>query len=273
MKVVDLPMQGLPLGGNSRRESFWNPVVSKVEQRLAPWKGAFISKGGRLVLIKAMLSSLPSYFMTVFPMPTMVARKLEKIQRSFFWNEGFWGLGVGRMRDKSLSLLAKWLWRFGREEDSLWKMMLCAKYKLDPNLLLWDCDKFKSGSIFVKNINRLFFDEQRDVNIVKNGFSVVIGGGDKGLCPPKVEVFVWQLLKGRVLVREVLLKFGATARYGKFAWVGGVLVSVFHLRLRIRCWLGMRCALPDLGKEYGAYYSLQQCGVYGKAKMRQFLKA
>ncbi|KAK3220828.1 hypothetical protein Dsin_014798 [Dipteronia sinensis] len=30
----------------------------------------------------------------------------------------------------------------------------------------------------------------------------------RGLIPPKVEVFIWQLLKGRVVVREVLVSFG-----------------------------------------------------------------
>ncbi|KAK3199202.1 hypothetical protein Dsin_022617 [Dipteronia sinensis] len=30
----------------------------------------------------------------------------------------------------------------------------------------------------------------------------------QGLCPPKIEVFVWQLLKGRTLVKEVLLRLG-----------------------------------------------------------------
>ena len=75
---------GLPLGGNPNREVFWNPVIKKVEQRLAPWKRNFISKGGRLVLIKAVLSSLPSYFMSVFSIPALVAKKLEKLQRNFF---------------------------------------------------------------------------------------------------------------------------------------------------------------------------------------------
>ena len=46
---------------------------------LAPWKRAFISKGGRLVLIKDILSSLPSYFMSVFHIPVVVAKKLEKL--------------------------------------------------------------------------------------------------------------------------------------------------------------------------------------------------
>ena len=131
-KSSSLPVTylGLPLGGNSSRESFWNPIIKKVEQRLAPWKRAFISKGGRLVLIKVVMSSLPTYFMTVFllPVAVAVAKKLEKFQRNFFWNDGIvkkkihhvdWeslsmnkrkrGLGIGRMRDKGLSLMAKWI--------------------------------------------------------------------------------------------------------------------------------------------------------------------
>ncbi|KAK2662668.1 hypothetical protein Ddye_001242 [Dipteronia dyeriana] len=31
------------------------------------------------------------------------------------------GLGIGRMLVKNDGLLAKWVWRFGREETSLWK--------------------------------------------------------------------------------------------------------------------------------------------------------
>ena len=30
----------------------------------------------------------------------------------------------------------------------------------------------------------------------------------KSICPPKVEIFVWQLLHGRVLMREILKCFG-----------------------------------------------------------------
>ncbi|KAK2644709.1 hypothetical protein Ddye_019904 [Dipteronia dyeriana] len=79
---------GLPLEGYSGREALWNPVVHMVEHRLTLWKSALISKGGQLVLIKTVLSSLSSYFMTIFPIPEGVAKKLEKIQRDFFWNDG-----------------------------------------------------------------------------------------------------------------------------------------------------------------------------------------
>ncbi|KAK3219592.1 hypothetical protein Dsin_013562 [Dipteronia sinensis] len=37
---------GLPLGGNTSKEAFWNLAVNNVEQRLASWKRGFISEGG-----------------------------------------------------------------------------------------------------------------------------------------------------------------------------------------------------------------------------------
>ena len=79
---------GLPLGAKTRLKSLWNPILSRAEKRLAPWKRKFLNKGGRLVLIKLVLSSIPSYFFSVFLVPLGVAKALEKLQRSFFWGDG-----------------------------------------------------------------------------------------------------------------------------------------------------------------------------------------
>jgi hypothetical protein len=43
----------------------------------------YLSKGGRLMLIKRTLSSLPTYFLSLFPISKGVAHLLEKIQRDF----------------------------------------------------------------------------------------------------------------------------------------------------------------------------------------------
>ncbi|KAK2636756.1 hypothetical protein Ddye_031548 [Dipteronia dyeriana] len=83
-----------------------------------------------------------------------------KASAAFFWNDSHmrrkidsvdWdtlckhkkhgGLGIGKMRDKGLSLMAKCSWRLGREESSLLKNVLCAKYGLGDKPLLWDCCK------------------------------------------------------------------------------------------------------------------------------------
>ncbi|KAK2649652.1 hypothetical protein Ddye_017141 [Dipteronia dyeriana] len=89
-KIVSFPIVylGLPLCGNPNLKSFWNPVVEKIERRLAPWKVRFLTKCGRLVLIKAVFLSIPMFYMSVLRMPIGVTLKIEKLQRKFFWGDG-----------------------------------------------------------------------------------------------------------------------------------------------------------------------------------------
>ena len=87
-KIVSLPMKylGLPLGATFKAKLIWNPIIERMEKRLAGWKRHYLSKGGKVTLIKSTLSSLPTYFLSLFPIPTRVAHWLEKIQRDFLWN-------------------------------------------------------------------------------------------------------------------------------------------------------------------------------------------
>ena len=123
---------GLPLGGNPTKKTFWEPVVTKVAKRLDGWKRAFLSRGGRLTLIRSVLSSLPIYFLSLFKMPQGVADVIEKLMRDFLWG-GYndschlvrWdeatkpkhkrGLEIGNLILRNKSLLVKWIWRFSRE--------------------------------------------------------------------------------------------------------------------------------------------------------------
>jgi hypothetical protein len=57
---------GLPIGGDSRKLRFWKPVVDCIVARLSSWKNKFLSLGGRLVLLKSVMSSLPVYFLSFF---------------------------------------------------------------------------------------------------------------------------------------------------------------------------------------------------------------
>ena len=61
-------------------------VEEKVRRRLALWKHQYIiPKGGRIILIKSTMTSMPLYQMSLFRMPKLVARRLEKLQRDFLW--------------------------------------------------------------------------------------------------------------------------------------------------------------------------------------------
>jgi len=63
----------------------WTSIIEKMENRLAGWKRLYLSKGGRLTLIKGTLSNLPTYFLSLFPIPMGVAHRLEKLKRDFLW--------------------------------------------------------------------------------------------------------------------------------------------------------------------------------------------
>ena len=79
---------GLPLGAPNKASSVWDGVEERVRRRLALWKCQYISKGGRITLIKTTMASTPLYQMSFLRMPKIVARRLEKLQRDFSWGGG-----------------------------------------------------------------------------------------------------------------------------------------------------------------------------------------
>ena len=67
-RVGSLPMTylSMPLGAHYKDSSIWNPIIEKMERRLSSWKCLYLLKGGRLTLLKNTLSSLPTYFLSLF---------------------------------------------------------------------------------------------------------------------------------------------------------------------------------------------------------------
>ena len=76
-----LPLKylGLLLGAKFKDLSIWNLILEKMEWRLAGWKRLYLSKGGKVTLIKSTLSSLPTYFLSLLPLPGKVAKRMEKL--------------------------------------------------------------------------------------------------------------------------------------------------------------------------------------------------
>ena len=48
----------------------WLWLVSKFEKKISHWTNRLLSIGGRLVLIRAVLSSIPVYWMALVPIPS-----------------------------------------------------------------------------------------------------------------------------------------------------------------------------------------------------------
>jgi hypothetical protein len=129
-RVVSLPLTylGLPLGASYKSVSIWNSVIEKKERRLAGWKRMSLSMGGRLTFLKSTLPNLPTYLLSLFPIPVRVANRLDKILKAFLWggigDEAkfhlvIWnrictplhsgGLGVHNFIQFNQALLGKWL--------------------------------------------------------------------------------------------------------------------------------------------------------------------
>jgi hypothetical protein len=151
--ITHLPMSylGLPLGAKFKSKQIWDPILEKMERKLAGWQRMYLSKGGRVTLIKSTLSSLPTYFLSLFPIPVSVSARIDTIQRNFLWGgmgEGkkfhlmnwsqvcqplhLGGLGIRNVRLFNRALLGKWLWRFGNERESLWRDVILSKYGCLP---------------------------------------------------------------------------------------------------------------------------------------------
>ena len=147
MGKLSMKYLGMPLGTYFKSAVIWNPILEKMEKKLSGWKCLYISKGGRLMLIKSTLSSLPTYFLSLFTIPKVVAARLESIQRNFLWgsSEGsfkyplvVWdkvcsliergSLGIRSVVSFNQALLGNWQWRFGHEATHLWRRVISTKY-------------------------------------------------------------------------------------------------------------------------------------------------
>ncbi|RVW16377.1 hypothetical protein CK203_067823 [Vitis vinifera] len=81
---------GLPLGANHKNASSWDGVEERMRRRLAQWKRQYISKRGRITLIKSTLASIPIYLLSLIRIPKVVAKGLKKSKEISCGGEEVW---------------------------------------------------------------------------------------------------------------------------------------------------------------------------------------
>lgn len=113
------------------KSTYGIPSLQERNKRLSSWKSSTLSFGGRATLIKASVTSLLLYYMSLFPIPTEVIDKITKIQRRVFWGGNLenkcdpllaWKylelpkhlgeLNFGNLHRKNVALLFKSMWRY-----------------------------------------------------------------------------------------------------------------------------------------------------------------
>ena len=77
---------GMPLGTLYKTTSIWNPILERMEKKLSSWKRLYLSKGGRLTLLKRTFSSLPTYYISLFTIPKAMATRFFFFDRLSYGN-------------------------------------------------------------------------------------------------------------------------------------------------------------------------------------------
>jgi hypothetical protein len=126
-----------------------------VLNRIDGWRGKTLSQASRLVLLKSVAATIPSYAMSTFLLPTNLCSILDRCLKNFWW--GFlinktrnltlksWdsiclpkelgGLGVKKMRDVNLALISKLGWNLICNANKMWVSQLRGKYLLTDSFL------------------------------------------------------------------------------------------------------------------------------------------
>ncbi|KAJ0876108.1 putative RNA-directed DNA polymerase [Helianthus annuus] len=187
---------GLYVGANMNLVKNWRPIIDLFRNRLSIWKAKKLSYGGRITLLKSVLSSLPTYFFSIYKAPVQVLNQLERLRRIFFWggteeeSKMSWmawenvvtpvkygGLGFGTLRDANLAMLAKWWWRFKTEPESLWRKVVWA---IHGNSRAWNIIPIKLSCAgpwkHIYNIAPILSNKGIDIGRSLSG--VVHGGGE-----------------------------------------------------------------------------------------------
>jgi hypothetical protein len=129
---------GMPVSSMKISKAQLSYVSDKTEKRLGTWQCEYLSSGGKSILIDSCLSSIPMYTMGVYQLYEGNFQRLDSIRARFYWQgtskkrkyhmikwealsrpKEFGGLGFLDVRAMNVCLLAKWIDKLERGDDSL----------------------------------------------------------------------------------------------------------------------------------------------------------
>ncbi|KAK0607443.1 hypothetical protein LWI29_015165 [Acer saccharum] len=154
---------GLPCVTNRSKRVLFDDIKERVWKKLQNWGNRFFSGGGREVLIKAVVQSIPVYSMNLFRLPVSLICELHRLCARFWWGGNgakrkmHWctwdvlckahirgGLGFRDLGAFNKAMLAKQCWRLLHNQDSLIARILKSCYFPESGFL--EAKRCQSGS-------------------------------------------------------------------------------------------------------------------------------
>ncbi|EOY25449.1 Uncharacterized protein TCM_016755 [Theobroma cacao] len=145
-KTLPVIYLGAPLHKGPKKVALFDSLITKIRDRISGWENKTLSPGGRITLLRSVLSSMPMYLLQVLKPPVVVIEKIERLFNSFLWGDSttdkrmHWvawhkltfpcsegGIDIRRLNDVSDAFTMKLWWRF-QTCDGLWTNFLKTKY-------------------------------------------------------------------------------------------------------------------------------------------------
>lgn len=138
---------GAPKHFGRRKRDLFTSIVDRIRQRAVSWSTRCLSKAGKLTMLKAVLSAIPTYTMSCFELPVSMYKRIQSALIRFWWDgpnnkrkmswvawsrvtkskaEG--GLGIRDIQLFNQALLAKIAWRIITVPNCLLARILTGKY-------------------------------------------------------------------------------------------------------------------------------------------------
>lgn len=185
---------GLPEFFGRRKKDIFVGILDRINKRALSYSNRFLSSAGKQVLLKAVLSSLPTYAMSCFKLPISLCKKIQSLFTRFWWDEKpgvrkiswvAWdkltlplsagGLGFKEIVDFNEALLAKLSWRILEDPHSLLSRMMKGKY--------FPSSSFMDSKV-PKNSSHGWSGIVAGKEVLKQGLGWIVGSGK--------EIMMWE---------------------------------------------------------------------------------
>lgn len=137
---------GVPLCRGRIKASYFQPIIDKIQSRVSGWFSKLLSFGGKIILLRYVLSSMPLHLLAAMNPPVSIFDRIERVFAAFLLNSStesskhHWiswdalarptqegGIGVRRLSEVGDAFTFKRCWSLV-QKASLWSDYLSSKY-------------------------------------------------------------------------------------------------------------------------------------------------
>ena len=138
---------GLPKHFGRKKKDLFTSMVYRIRQKAISWSTRFLSTAGKMIMLKTVLSAMPTHSMSCFKLPVSLCKRIQSILTRFFWDSNqeqrkmswiSWskmtmakrdgGLGFRDIQCFNEALLGKLSWRIMNNLEGLLARILKGKY-------------------------------------------------------------------------------------------------------------------------------------------------